>query len=76
MIGFWADRYYKGSKGYSKEKWHVKIKAYKNFNGIRVPSECEVVWKLPEGDFNWMNVEIIAIDYNHPNYINKSDENK
>lgn len=76
MIGFWADRYYKGSKGYSKEKWYVKIKAYKNFNGIRVSSECEVVWKLPEGDFNWMNVEIIAIDYNHPNYINKSDENK
>ena len=64
IIGFLADRYYKGSKGYSKEKWQVKIKAYKNFNGIRIPSECDVIWKLHEGDFNWMNVEIIAIDYN------------
>lgn len=75
VTGFYADRYYKTGTGYTKEKWQVRINAYKDFNGDRLPSRCEIIWLLPEGDFKWMNIEIGSIKYNYTT-TNLSDENK
>ncbi|MBR9846077.1 MAG: hypothetical protein GYB35_08215 [Algicola sp.] len=61
---FEANRYYGGETSSELEKWVVKNKEYQDFNGIIIPSKSEVIWKLSEGDFNWLQLEITDIVYN------------
>lgn len=61
---FEADRYYGGKKDSKLEKWKIMASDYKEFNGIRIPNKCSVTWKLKEGNFNWLNLEITAWEYN------------
>jgi hypothetical protein len=61
---FEADRYYGGKKDSKLEKWKIIASDYKAFNGIKIPNKCNVTWKLQEGDFNWLNLEITELDYN------------
>lgn len=37
-----------------------------DFLGRRITNRTDVVWKLESGDFNWMQVEVTAIEYNPP----------
>ena len=61
---FEADRYYGGKKDSKLEKWKIIASDYKEFNGIKIPNKCSVTWKLKEGDFNWLNLEITELEYN------------
>jgi hypothetical protein len=61
---FEAERYYGGGEDAKKEKWLVEAVSYKEFEGIKVPDKSKVTWKLPEGDFNWLNLEITELEYN------------
>lgn len=62
---FEADRYYVTGKKSSLEKWQIRNKAYKSFHGVRIPYASEVTWKLKEGDYTWLKLEITAIYYNN-----------
>jgi hypothetical protein len=64
FYSFEAERYYGGGKDAQKEKWLIEAMSYKEFEGITVPNKCKVTWKLPEGDFNWLNLEITELEYN------------
>ena len=66
MMSFTADRYYGSGDKARLEKWLVEPIAYKEFDGVRIPSKCKVSWLLKEGDFNWLNLEITGIEYNVP----------
>lgn len=59
-----AERYYGGGEDSKKEKWLVEAVSYKEFEGIKVPDKSKVTWKLSEGDFNWLNLEITELEYN------------
>ncbi|HEA19785.1 MAG TPA: hypothetical protein ENH87_02570 [Pricia antarctica] len=59
---FEADRYYGGKDDSKLEKWKVIASDYKEFNGVKIPNECSVIWKLEEGDFNWLNLEITELE--------------
>lgn len=64
---FEADRYYiKGKEKPRLEKWVVTIVpgAYKLFDGIRIPCKSEITWRLKEGEYNWLRLELTDIDYN------------
>jgi len=61
---FEADRYYGGKETSKLEKWVVHAVAYNTFEDISLPSECDVIWKLSDGDFHWLNLEITNLDYN------------
>lgn len=61
---FEAERFYGGGQGAKKEKWVVEALSYKVFDGIKVPALCRVTWKLPEGDFTWLKLELTTLDYN------------
>lgn len=61
---FEAQRYYGAENDATLETWHVQSKSFKEFSGIRVPNKCQVIWKLKEGDFNWLNFEITDLKYN------------
>ncbi|QCX39002.1 hypothetical protein FF125_11350 [Aureibaculum algae] len=69
FISFEADRYYGGDENAQLEKWVVTAKEHKEFYGIKIPNKCQVTWKLKEGDFNWLNVEITDIEYTTGNNL-------
>ncbi len=43
--------------------WEAVIREYSEFNGIKIPSRCDVKWKLSPGDFTYYEMEITDIKY-------------
>ena len=66
LIDFTAKRYMETNGQYVLEDWSGQTKEYREFNGIRISSKTDVIWKLKSGDFNWYKCEITDIDYNKP----------
>ena len=66
MLSFETNRYYSGSEDAALEKWLIEMVENKEFNGTKVPYKCKITWKLKEGDFHWMNLEITDLEYNTP----------
>lgn len=64
LLSFEAERYYGGGDKAAKYPWLIDVLEYEVFNGIKLPSKCKVTWKLPEGDFEWLNLEITTVYYN------------
>ena len=50
----------------SLEKWHISSIDYALFEGIRIPQKSEVTWKLKDGDFTWLKLELETVEYNNP----------
>ncbi|PKD44051.1 DUF6544 family protein [Rhodohalobacter barkolensis] len=61
---FEADRYYGGAEDAEMQKWVVEAEEYKTFSGYRIPNRLSVTWKLPDGDFTWLKLEITDLDVN------------
>jgi hypothetical protein len=61
-----ADRFMGSGNKMSLEKWRVKTIDYQVMNGISIPTKAEATWKLKTGDFTWLKLEIIKIEYNEP----------
>ncbi len=54
-----------GNKADSKRyPWVLTVDDYAVFDGIKVPSKMKATWKLDEGDWTWLDLEITAIEYN------------
>lgn len=75
LISFEANRYYGGENNATLEKWFVKINSYKTFNGIKIPNKSSVIWKLNDGDFKWLDLEIIDLQNNITNVSCKFETN-
>jgi hypothetical protein len=63
---FEADRYYGGGADAKLERWRVEAVDYKQINGIRTPYKNRAIWKLKDGDFNWLELEITTLETNMP----------
>lgn len=56
---------YMGNKPESKRyEWVILVDGYKTFEGIKVPSKLTATWKLEEGDWTWLKLEIVDIRFN------------
>lgn len=66
ILSFETARYYGSGEDAVLEKWLIEMVDHKEFNGIKIPYKCKVTWKLNSGDFNWLNLEITALEYNKP----------
>ncbi len=71
VVSFEAKRHYYRKDGSTLEDWFAQIEpqGYKEFKGVRIPTKVTATWKLKEGDFTWLNMEISEIHYNgahHP----------
>ncbi|MFO7719058.1 MAG: DUF6544 family protein [Gillisia sp.] len=66
LKSFEAERFYGAGQDAKKEKWLIETISYKVFEGIKVPAVCHVTWKLPEGDFTWLKLELTTVDFNNP----------
>lgn len=62
---FEAERYYGGGPDATQNPWLIEATGYKNIHGYRIPHKAKVTWKLPEGDFMWLELEITAMKYNY-----------
>lgn len=63
LLSFQAERFYGTGEEAKKEEWLIEIQERRNFDGITVPSRCKVTWKLKEGDFHWLNLELTDLRY-------------
>jgi hypothetical protein len=45
------------------EIWETPIIAYRNFNGLLLPSAGSAVWKLDAGDLDYIELEITSVTY-------------
>ncbi|MBK8643722.1 MAG: hypothetical protein IPN15_16405 [Saprospiraceae bacterium] len=62
MNSFTADRFYGKWEG-SKKKMGNEVIEQKHFGTFRIPSLCHINWKLKEGDFHWLTLEILQADF-------------
>lgn len=62
MTDFVAERYFEAGDAYYP--WSTPIFAYGEFNGLRLPSRGQGVWKLPDGDFAYIDLVIPELEYN------------
>lgn len=63
---FAADRYMEHNGAYTLEKWYVPVTSCTTFNGIRIPSAGQTIWRLKDGDFSWFDWKIDSITFNQP----------
>jgi len=48
------------------EKWVIKVADYKEWNGVVIPTQFEVLWRLEKGDFSYAKFNITEIEYDKP----------
>ncbi len=48
------------------ETWIIKAIEYKTKNGVIIPTEAEVFWRLKEGDFSYAKFNVKKIEYDKP----------
>ena len=58
------DRYMEVNGKYFKEKWSGYFRNYREFNGMKIPTEGEVEWNLPDKDLPYAKLKITDIQYN------------
>ncbi|MFA9418066.1 DUF6544 family protein [Natrinema sp. HArc-T2] len=58
-----ADRYRHVDDGYESTPWSGYWQNYETRNGIRVPTEGDVIWHLPDGNMHAWQGQLTAIQY-------------
>jgi hypothetical protein len=62
------DRYRSVGKGYRQDRWSTPLRCYREVNGLRIPSEGDAIWHLPEGEFPYIQVAIGEVRYDTFDY--------
>jgi hypothetical protein len=65
FVKFVAMRYMGNKPDSKKYPWVLTVDEYSVFEGIKVPSRMEATWKLDDGDWTWLKLEVVDIKYNH-----------
>lgn len=62
---------YKGNEPDSKRyEWVINVSEYATMDGVRIPVKMTATWKLDEGDWTWLELEITDIKYNIKSIMN------
>ncbi len=64
IISFEALRYRGSGDDAPMEKWVVRNTSFAEFNQVNIPNRSEVSWITEGGEFHWLSLEIIVIEYN------------
>lgn len=64
FVKFTAMRYRGNDADAERTEWVIEANEHSVFSGIRVPSRLEATWKLEEGDWTWLKMEIEEVLYN------------
>ena len=56
---------YKGNEPDAKRhEWVIDVNEHAKVNGVKIPVKMTATWKLDEGDWTWLEMEITDIKYN------------
>ncbi len=55
---------YQDSDAIKPTEWTVTATKTEEWNGIKIPVECEASWKLESGKWTWLKLKITDIQYN------------
>lgn len=64
VIAFEAVRYFGSGENDTQELWLIENTSHTNFNGYHIPNKSTVTWKLKEGDYKWLELEVTELEYN------------
>jgi len=64
LTDFVAPRYREVSGKYELETWSTPITAYGEYRGLKLPVKGKAVWKLQEGDLEYIDIVITDLAYN------------
>jgi lipoprotein signal peptidase len=65
FVRFSAWRYQGNEPDSEKFEWVITVDEYRTFDGIRVPAKMKATWRLKDGDWTWLDLEIMGLKYNH-----------
>lgn len=65
-VGMEADRYLGGGGEAKLERWVVRATAFGERDGVIIPVEGEVTWRLADGDFTYYRWQIPELQYDRP----------
>jgi hypothetical protein len=54
--------------------WSIQLEAYREVNGMCIPTVFEVTWHPASGDFTWFRGQITEIEYNQPAKVTSFEE--
>ena len=54
--------------------WSIHLEAYREVNGMRIPTVFEVTWHPASGDFTWFRGQITEIEYNQSGKVTRFEE--
>ncbi len=63
VLKFAAMRYQGNEADAKRRPWSMDITAYKTFEGLRVPALMTSTWQLEEGDWTWLKLEVMEVEY-------------
>lgn len=63
---FVALRYQGNAPDSERKEWILTVDDYAVFEGIKVPSKMKATWKSDSGDWTWLHLEVIDLQYNVP----------
>ncbi|MDB9314472.1 hypothetical protein PN462_15270 [Spirulina sp. CS-785/01] len=46
------------------QPWSGKCRGYQDYDGIKLPTDLEAVWNLPNGDFSYAKLQVTNIEFN------------
>ena len=58
-----AMRYRQAGGRFVLDNWATPLSGYGEFEGVRVPTEGEAVWKLQSGDFAYIRLRVTDLEY-------------
>lgn len=61
-----ADRYRMMDHGYALQRWATPIAEYGELRDVRIPVAGEGVWRQPGGDFSYVKLRVLDVEYNVP----------
>lgn len=61
LVNFRASRFNTATRAI--EAWETPMAAYGEFAGLRLPSKGSAVWSLADGDFAYIELEIVTVEY-------------
>jgi hypothetical protein len=64
LVDLVAERYRTVDGGYALERWSTPVDAYGELAGLRLPVRGRAVWKLADGDLEYIDVTVTALEYN------------
>jgi hypothetical protein len=66
MVRMSADRFQGSGPQAKLERWEVPAEAWRQMNGVLMPVEGRVIWKLATGDFDYYRWQITEVELNRP----------